>query len=188
VTAEQRAAAVREAVAVFHEADSFQAAIDELLSSGFDRSELSLLASREAVAEKLGHPLEDVTEAEYKPQVPRAAYVSRESIGDAQGALIGGLFYICAILAGGAVVAAGGPLGGAGVTAFLAGAGGAAIGSALARWLDEHHARYLEDQLDRGGLLLWVGIRDPEHERRALEIFARHSGHYVHVHAIPERA
>lgn len=76
----------------------------------------------------------------------------------------------------------------AGLAAFLAGAGGAAIGSALARRLDEHHARYLEDRLDRGGVLLWVGIRDPEYERRALEILARHCGHDVHVHAIPERA
>jgi hypothetical protein len=69
-----------------------------------------------------------------------------------------------------------------------AGAGGAVIASVLARRLDEHHARYLEDQLDRGGLLPWVKIREPERERRALEILGRHSGHYVHVHAIPQRA
>jgi hypothetical protein len=36
--------AVREAVGVFNNAENFQDAIDELLSSGFHRAELSLLA------------------------------------------------------------------------------------------------------------------------------------------------
>ena len=40
---------VGEAVAVFATAESLQAGIDELLSSGFHRSELSLLASEAEV-------------------------------------------------------------------------------------------------------------------------------------------
>ena len=46
---------VREAVAVFETAETLQAAIDELLISGFNRAELSLLAGEHAVEEKLGH-------------------------------------------------------------------------------------------------------------------------------------
>jgi hypothetical protein len=45
---------IREAVGVFHDPASLQEAIDELLSSGFDRAELSLLAGEHAVEEKLG--------------------------------------------------------------------------------------------------------------------------------------
>jgi hypothetical protein len=45
---------VREAVGVFASEHDLQAAIDELLSSGFHRAELSLLASESAVKEKLG--------------------------------------------------------------------------------------------------------------------------------------
>ena len=39
---EQEMDAVAEAVGIFHCPDELQGAIDELLSSGFDRSELSL--------------------------------------------------------------------------------------------------------------------------------------------------
>ena len=48
---------LREAVGVFTSENDLQAAIDELLSSGFHRAELSLLASEEAVNEKLGERL-----------------------------------------------------------------------------------------------------------------------------------
>jgi hypothetical protein len=175
----------REAVAVFEDAETFQAAIDELLSSGFDRSDLSLLAGRHAVAKKLGHALESVVEAEDDPNVPRAAYVSTESVGDAEGALVGGLFYVGAMLAGGAMVASGGTAAGAVVAALLAGGAAGSIGTVLARWLGHHHADYLQQQLDCGGLLLWVNVRDAEHEERALEILSRHSAHDVHVHEFP---
>ena len=46
---------IREAVGVFRDPASLQEAIDELLSSGFDRAEVSLLAGEHAVEEKLGH-------------------------------------------------------------------------------------------------------------------------------------
>jgi len=46
---EQEARTVREAVGVFNRSEDLQDAIDELLSSGFDRAELSLLASEHAV-------------------------------------------------------------------------------------------------------------------------------------------
>src|SRR3546814_4919908 len=44
------------------------------------------------------------------------------------------------------------------------------IGLALAGWVAHHHAHYIQEQLDRGGLLLWVHARDAEKEARALEI------------------
>jgi hypothetical protein len=44
---------IREAVGVFANENDLQAAIDELLSSGFHRAELSLLASEEALNAKL---------------------------------------------------------------------------------------------------------------------------------------
>ncbi len=99
--------AVREAVGVFDDVETLQAAIDELESSGFDRAELSLLAGEHVVEEKLGHLYEKVSELEDDPKVPRAAYVSTETIGDAEGALIGGLMYVGATAAAGAIVATG---------------------------------------------------------------------------------
>jgi len=173
---------IREAVAVFEEADRFQAAIDELESSGFDRAEISLLASSDVVAEKFGHMYERVAEIADDVNVPRAAYVSTESIGDAEGGLIGGLFYVGAVTAIGAVVASGGTLMAALAAAALAGGAGGMVGSALALLVGKHHADYLQGQLDRGGILLWVRTRDAAHEVRATEILTRNSGHDVHIH------
>jgi outer membrane lipoprotein SlyB len=175
---------LREAVGVFHDPDFLQAAVDQLLSSGFDRRELSLLASERAVEDKLGHRYRRVAELEDDPRVPRTAYVSLESIGDAEGALIGGLMYIGAVVAGGAMVASGGTLAGAFLAAAMAGGAGGLAGSALAKLIDYHHADYLQAQLDKGGLLLWVRTRDREHEQRAKSILERHSGEDVHLHEL----
>ncbi len=175
---------LREAVAVFHDAEALQAVIDELQSSGFDRAEISLLASEEAVEDKLGHRYRKAAALEDDPKVPRAAYISLESIGDAEGALIGGLSYIGALAAGGAAVVSGGTLAGAYLAAALVGGAGGLFGSALARLFDYHHADYLQDQLEKGGLLLWVRTRDAAHEQRALGILRRHSGADVHLHEL----
>src|SRR5688500_12051051 len=64
---------LREAVGVFTTASDLQAAIDELLSSGFHRAELSLLAGEDAVNEKLGGGITDARVLEDDPAVPRSA-------------------------------------------------------------------------------------------------------------------
>ena len=175
-----------EAVGVFDGAASLQAAIDELLNSGFDRAEISLLASEQAVMDKLGHAYRKAEDLEDDPSVPRAAWVSTEAIGDAEGGLIGGLVYVGALAAAGAVVASGGTLAGAIAGAAMAGGAGGLIGSVLAKLVGDHHANYLQEQLDHGGLLLWVRTRDGEHETRATGILSKHSAHDVHVHGLPD--
>lgn len=185
---EQESRPVREAVGVFHSSEDLQDAIDELLSSGFHRAELSLLASEPAVEEKLGHRYEKVSALADDPTVPRAAYVSTEAIGGAEGGLIGGLMYVGAGVAIGAVVASGGTLAALVAAATLAGGAGGLIGTMLAKWVGDHHADYLQEQLDRGGLLLWVRTWNVEDEKRAGDILKKHSGVDVHVHTLPATA
>jgi hypothetical protein len=182
---EQEARAVREAVGVFNRPEDLQDAIDDLLSSGFDRAELSLLASERAVEEKLGHRYEKVSALADDQKVPRTAYVSTQAIGEAKAGLVGGLMSVGALAAAGAIVASGGTLAAAIAATALAGGAGGFIGSILAKWVGDHHAHYLQEQLDRGGLLLWVRTWDVEHEKRAVEILRKHSGSDVHVHALP---
>ena len=173
---------VREAVGVFDNAELLQEAIDELMSSGFDRAEVSLLASESAVEQKLGHRYKKVSELEDDPNVPRVAYVSTESIGDAQGALIGGLMYVGAGLLMGPIAFAGGTLAAGAGAAVLGGGLGGVIGAGLAKMVGDQHAHRLEEQIKHGGLLLWVRVWNAEDERRAVEILSRHSGRDVHVH------
>ena len=176
---------VREAVGVFADEATLQDAIDELLSSGFDRADLSLLASEAVVEEKLGSVYEKVADIGDDPGVPRTAYVATESIGAAQGGLMGGLIYVGAVAAAGAVVASGAAVPVAIAGALLGGSAGALIGSVLAEWVGNHHADEIERHIDHGGLLLWVRTWDAGQEKRAAEILSRHSAHDVHIHALP---
>ena len=182
---EQETRTIPEAVGIFHRNEDLQGAIDELLSSGFHRSALGLLANEAAIHEKLGHQYRSVSALADDPAVPRSGYVSPEAIGDAQGGLIGALGYVGAAAAAGAVVASGGTLAAIITAVGLAGGTGGLLGSVLAKWLGDHHANYLQDQIDRGGLLLWVRTRHAADERRAVEILKRHFGNEVHVHALP---
>lgn len=185
MSVKQEALAVREAVGIFDRADDLQSAIDELLTSGFHRSEVSLLASEQAVDQKLGHQYKKVAALADDPTVLRTAYVSPEAIGGAQGGLIGALMYVGAAVAGGAIVVSGGTLLAAISAAAMTGGLGGFIGAILAKWVGDHQAEYLQDQIDRGGLLLWVRTQDVEDEKRAVEILSKHSGTEVHIHALP---
>jgi hypothetical protein len=173
---------------MFTTADTLQEAIDDLMSSGFDRAELSLLAAEQTVEEKLGHKYKKVAELEDSTIAPRCCYVSTESIGEAEGGLIGGLLYVGAVAAAGAIVASGGTLAGAIIGAALAGGAGGLIGSVLAKLVDDHHAKHLQEHLDHGGLLLWVRTWDSQTENRAVEILRKHSGRDVHVHELRSAA
>jgi hypothetical protein len=87
----------------------------------------------------------------------------------------------------GAVVASGGALAAAITAAAIGGGAGGMAGIGLSSFISQHHADYLQEQLDKGGLLLWVRTRDAAHEERAKEILSRHSAHDVHVHGVPDK-
>jgi hypothetical protein len=46
----------------------------------------------------------------------------------------------------------------------------------------------MQEQLDRGGVLLWVHLRDATAEERALDVLRRHGARDVHMHDIPATA
>ena len=176
---------VREAVGVFHDADAFQNAVEDLMSAGFDRSELSLLAGAKAIEEKLGHAYRKIEELEDDPTVPRAAYVGNHSLAIGRTGVIGGLAYVGAVVGAGAVVASGGTLAAAIAAAAVAGGGSGLLGGWAAQYLGRDRAERLQHQLDRGGLLLWVHVRDAAHEQRAVDILTRTGAEDVHVHDLP---
>ena len=163
---EPKSRVAHEAVGVFNRSEDFQDAIDELLSSGFHRAELSLLASERAVQEKLGHRYKKVNELQDDPRVPRTAYVSTEAIGGAEGGLIGALMYVGATAAAGVIVVSGGTLAGVIAAMALAGGAGGLIGTLLARWIGDHHARYLQEQMDTRGTTI-VGAYSRCRKRKA---------------------
>ncbi len=178
--------AIREAVGVFHDEKSLQAAVDALLIAGFDRSYLSLLAAQNSIEAKLGHRFEKVSELEDEPEVPTQAYVGTDSRTEGKGVLVGVLFYVGACAAAGAVVASGGTAAAALIAGAVAGGGGGLVGAAFARFLEQRHAHRLQEQLDRGGLVLWVRTPTLEDEQRAVETLRVNGADDVHVHDLPK--
>tara|TARA_R110002124_G_scaffold149220_1_gene315016 strand:- start:154835 stop:155824 length:990 start_codon:yes stop_codon:yes gene_type:complete len=176
---------VHEAVGVFDNEESLQAAIDELEERGFMRQELSILADDKTVEDKLDHVYKRVTHAQDDPAAPRTIFIPDETRGDAQGALIATPLYIAATTASAVIVASGGTILSALLAASAAGAVGTAIGAVLANFVAKHHADYILSQIERGGLLLWVNLRSPEQADLAIDILNKHSAHNVHTHNIP---
>jgi hypothetical protein len=176
---------VREAVGVFDNPESLQMALDELEQEGFMRQELSILAPDKVVAGQLGRLYNHVGGAVDDPRAPRGVFVPDEIIGEIEGSVIGLPMYVAAIAGTAIVAGSGGTLLAAIAAAGVAGAAGAGIGSILAKYIAKHHAEQLQAHLERGGIVLWAAVRDPEQEKKARRILARHSARDVHIHEIP---
>jgi len=178
----------REVVGVFSDAAALETAADELLAAGFQRARISLLAGENAIVEKLGHKYEKVEELEDNLEIPRTVYRSKKSFDASKSALLGSLASIGAVAAAGAIFASGGALavtlGGGLIGAEV----GGFMGGVLGELVEDHHAKYLREQLDHGGLLLWVRTVDGPEENTAKQILSRHSGRDVHAHEIPVAA
>lgn len=177
---------VREAVGIFDTPEALTAVVDDLALAGFAHHELSLMASDEAVRQKLGPVMDRVEDAKDNPDMPRQNYVAPEDLGNAQGIAISVPAYVGAIIATGAVLASGGTALAAAIAAAAAGGGAGALGAVMARWLGHKRETMLRQHLDKGGILLWVNLRDPGREYMAMEILGRHTSHPVEVHDIPQ--
>ena len=178
----------REVVGVFSDGYALDAAIEDLLNSGFDLGDISLLAGEKAVVAKLGHKYQKVEDVEDEGKAPRVAYVPKEARGTKKGALVGALVYVGAAAAAGAVLASGGALAMLLVSGVVGAEVGGLIGAVLGEFMDERHAKYLQEQLDHGGLLLWVRTPSSTLEDKAIQILTKHSGRNVHAHDMPVAA
>ncbi len=175
----------REAVGVFHDYGSLEDAVSELSEAGFTKDDISLLADETTIESKLGKTYEKVTDLADDKDAPRAAYISSKQIGDTESNLIGTLFYAGALVGGAAVVTSGGAIAAAIAAALASGAGGQLLGALLSAYISSSHAHYIEDQLKKGGILIWVRVSNSEEEEKASEILKKHSADDVHIHELP---
>ena len=175
----------RETVGVFDDIKQLQQAADDLAQAGFDQQkELSLLANEGTVEDKLGHIYSKAEDIDNDPDMPPLAYTTPTPIGNAEGALIGAPMYAAAFGAAGAVIAAGGPIT-LTISAILgAGGVGAAAGGVIAAMVGKTYSSKLQEELDQGGLLLWVKTPDPQTEKRAKDVLGRHEARLVETHDV----
>jgi len=173
---------VPEAVGVFDTFERLQAAFYDLRSVGFHHSDISLLGEQDTLEEKLGQAYWRAPELEDDPRAPRAHFVSEEAMGELEGAIAGGFFFVGSYIAMAAMLTPVSTLAASIAAIAIGGTPSAVIGTLLARRVGNKHREYYENQIRHGGILMWVRTRDKEHEELAVKIMKEHSGRDVHVH------
>jgi hypothetical protein len=179
---ETRVIDIPEAVGVFDSYESLQQAFYDLRMVGFSRLDISLLAKQEVLEKKLGKAYWRAPELEDDPNAPRAAFVSEEAIGELEGAMVGGFFFLGSYIAMGAMLTAASTVAASIAAIAIGGAPALVIGALLARRIGKHHKDYYANELEHGGILLWVRVRDQAREELAVKIMQGHSGRDVHIH------
>ncbi len=175
---------IREAVAAFHDPEALKAAVSDLQSNGFDRADISFVA-REGFEGNVKPDYREARQIEDDPGVPRDPVIDETDIRQRRTLEVGMVATIAAFAAAGFTVMTGG------ATALAAGAAVAAIGGVggvaalVGKAYGEGQQNFLRQQLDRGGILLWVRTPDAAAEARAEEILRRHAAADVHIHEVP---
>lgn len=149
-----------EVVGVIDTREQFEAAVKALLAAGFERSELSVLASHDSIA---------------------AAGKPATSWRDALLAMVGELKYEGPLVASGAIFLAGGTV--AATVAALIGAavGGVAVRDVLQEVTAKPHTEEFARAVDAGSLILWVAVEDRSRLAEAMSILERTGATNVHV-------
>jgi hypothetical protein len=188
MTGDPASAVRKEVVGVFADAATLEAATEELHARGFDAARLTMLASEAAVVKKLGHKYTKIEELEDDPAAPRARFRSTLRQASEKSMWTGALAALGAAAGAGVIFISGGPLGALFTTGVIGAEVGGFLSGVLADFLDAHQARYLEEQLAHGGLLLFVRTTSDAEEDSAKAALAKHSGRDVHAHALPAGA
>ncbi|MEX2615496.1 MAG: hypothetical protein WD767_05325 [Alphaproteobacteria bacterium] len=180
IMARQHESLYRELVGLFHEAEDLEQAISKLTSSGWDHAELSLLAQGGLLSPD--HVVEDTHDIAENSGVERQSPVSETDVRQGRTLMTGMAGVAAAFLASGATIMTGGGALAAIVGAAAAGGGAAAVTEALGWRVGSGRAAFLQEQIEQGGILLWVKIRAPEEEQLAANILADCGGTEIHVH------
>ena len=173
---------IPEAVGVFDSFQDLQAAFYDLRMVGFSRYDISLLARQEVLEEKLGDAYWQASDLEDNPEAPRASFVSEEAVGELEGAITGGFFFLGSYIAMAAMLTPASTLAASIAAIAIGGSPAAVLGTLLALRVGKQHKDYYANQIRHGGILMWVRVPDKAKEDLAVKILKGHSGRDVHVH------
>jgi hypothetical protein len=170
-------AMVHEAVALFDDPKKLEAAVSELQSRGVDRANLSFLA-HDVLAQRPSASAGRLAEA---PRAAREAVLTEPDLRQGRVLGTGMAATIAAFAAAGFTVATGGAIAAIAAAAAAAAAAGGAVGTWIGRKIEDDEEAFLDAQLARGGVVLWVRTPDSQAVRTVVEVLRRHSPH-VRLH------
>lgn len=151
-----------EVIGLFSTKESFQKTVEALLAEGFERTDLSVLASHESLdaAGSPGKPFSDVLTA-----------------------LAIDLKYEAPLVTSGAVWLAGGPVAATIATIIGAAVSGAAVKEALDEVTSTPHTEDFTRSVAAGSIILWVRANSATLQNTAKAILEDNGGDNVHLHS-----
>lgn len=176
----------QEIVGTFPSPEALESAVSEITSSGWDRSELSILGQHSLIGdERVAGDTRDLAD---DPDAGHQAMVSDTDVRQGRTLAAGTAGVIAAFVASGATILTGGTALAAIVGAAMAGGGAAAVVEGAASLAGQKRDDFLRKQLEQGGILLWVKLHDPGEVDAARAILARHGATNIHVHPVASEA
>lgn len=175
----------REVTGVFHSRRALDDAAQDLLLSGFDRSDIDLSASPDEVQRRLNYAVIHPADLADMPTTPRQPFFGDNDLLTAEAVASGVLGCVAAVGSALFLIIKGYDALAVAMWSILIGIlTGAAVLVPIYRLLRRERASGLEPVAEWDGLLIWVRVRSPEKEAQAQEILVRHGGQAVHVHEI----
>lgn len=152
---------VREVVALFETRADFDRAVAALLAAGFERGDLSVLASHASLET-----------ADERPPTPR---------DEALTGLVGELKYAFPLTTAGLLAIVGGTISAPLAAIVTAGLGGVAIKDYLDELTSHPDTDEFTRALEAGGVILWVRADDTAEEVKAADLLEANGGKNVHL-------
>ena len=169
----------QEVVGIFKSTGDLQSAIRELENVSFTRQDISVMGGRGELERVFGTKTVSPHDALAHDDIPRQSPSRPEEQTIGVAGMIGGSAYVGAMalaLAAGAVT-----FPAIMSAAVIGGIGGGTLGAVLSRIMGGRYTRHMEEQIEKGGLLLWVRA-DTQHKiETAKQIMTAHNGYDVHV-------
>ncbi len=187
-----------EVVGIFSSVEELNQAVDELFFHGFNQASLSVLENEEKLQQQLGkdynRPLsklasgmefEKVDNLADDPHTARTAFYAEENINIAKGAVMGGLMYIGVIMLTGLIIIGKGAISFKIAMVALIAVTATITGILLVNMISNHHEKHLKRQLKKGGLLLWVHLKDKSKKDMVIKVLQNNNARNAHLHRLP---
>lgn len=175
----------REVTGVFYSRRALHDAAQDLLLSGFDRSDIDVSASPDEVQRRLNYAVIPPADLADVPTAPRQPLFGDDDLLGAEAVASSVLGCIAAVGSALFLMLKGYDALAVAMWSILIGiVTGAVVIVPMYRLLRREQVRGLEPVAEWNGLFIWVRVRTPEREAQAQETLMRHGGQAVHVHEI----
>lgn len=173
---------VREVVGIFKQYNKLIETIDLLEENGINRDQISVLGNEQELLKVFHSKVVDPIKVRENPNTPKTSPVKYEEIGVGKGVIISSGLLVGAV---GAFLAAGGialPILGITVAIAGGGTGGAVAGAILAEILEKNFYEKTKQQIEAGGLLLWVALLPTTDEENVKSILKQQGAEDIHTY------